>query len=187
MKKYNYILFFLAFSSCFAISCKKETEIDHNLPIFEKLDGNYNIISAFSDRPYDINMDGSSSTDMLSEIPNLERSDINIVVNKQNRIFSLLWIEQYENVEINLSSARFSYNKQGVSNYFDTDEDLNSIFLKKNLDQDIRFNSPNSINTQEPNVIKIEITKNIITSTGKQTILINAIYKRNKDYKTTYK
>lgn len=187
MKKCNYILFFLAISTCFAISCKKETGIDHNLPIFEKLDGYYNIISALSDRPYDINMDGSSSNDMLEEIPNLERSDINIVVNKQNRIFRLSWIEQYENLEIKLRSARYSYNKQGVLNNFDTDEGLNSIFLKKNLDQDIRFNSPNSINTQEPNVIKIEITKNIITSTGKQTILINAIYKKNKDYKTTYK
>lgn len=187
MKKYNYFLFFLASLSCLTVSCKKETQVDHNLPIFEKLDGNYNIISAFSDRPYDINMDGSSSTDMLSEIPNLERSDINIVVNKQNRIFRLSWIEQYENVEINLSSARFSYNKQGVFNYFDTDEGLNSIFLKQNLNQDIRFNSPNSINTEVPNVIKIEINKNIVTTTGKHNILINATYKKNKDYNTSYK
>ncbi|MBB5634988.1 hypothetical protein HDE68_000873 [Pedobacter cryoconitis] len=187
MKTYNYILFFLAFSTCFTVSCKKETEVDLNLPIFEKLDGNYNIISAVSDRPYDINMDGYSSTDMLKEIPNLERSDINIVVNKQNRLFRLSWIEQYENSELSLNNARYSYNKQGVFNEFDTDKNLNSISLKQNLNQDIRFNAPNSINCEESGVIKIEIKKNIITSTGKQSILITASYKKDKNYKTSYK
>lgn len=181
----KHILIGIIVGSVMLSSCKKDGNTDDkNRTIFTKLDGNYTLSSATADHAYDINMDGISSTDMLTEIPNLQNSVIDIVVKKKSKIFRLSWVEQY--ISLASGNPQYSYNKQGVFNEFETSDDLTQIFPIKNSDQDQRFNLPNFVKNSQNDVVSIQIVKKLMTSAGKHDVVINATYIKNKGFQSIY-
>jgi hypothetical protein len=176
MKIASYLMVAIIF---LCTSCEKEKiNIDENLEAFEKLDGTYKIVSAFGDKPYDVNLDGSTDINLMNEIPNLANSSIDIVVKKNLKTFRLLWAEQYILFKGDIPTPQYSYIMQGEIDRFEIDQNFERIHVQKSIDTDSRFNPPNLIDISAKDKISIELLKTIATSKGEQLIKINATYEK---------
>lgn len=179
----NHSFFVFLFLAVVFMGCKKQTNTkDINKDTFDKLDGYYALESAFTQEPIDINLDGKLSKDMLSEIPDLKLSTINVVVYSKGKTFFTLWPEEEKVSESNL----FSYNLKGLLYEFNFDgqsrinlKDVNDPILKD------KFLPPENI-TLNNDRISADFTKTINTSIGKQKIVIHTVYKRNKEIIRVY-
>lgn len=176
MKVATYLMVALVF---LFTSCKKEKiNLDKNLEAFEKLDGTYKIVSAVSDKPYDINLDGSTDTNLMNEIPNLPNSSINIVVKKDMKTFRLLWAEQYILFKGEIPTPQYSYIMQGEIDQFEVDPRFEKILVQKSVVVGSRFNPPHLIDISAKKTISVELLKTIVTSNGEQLIKIFATYEK---------
>ena len=91
------LISFLIFLSLTALyGCKKD-ERTKNDKLIERFEGRYKVLKAISSQSVDLDLNGSSSSDLFFEIPNLENSQLDLRLKTQSGsfIYSQLWPDQY--------------------------------------------------------------------------------------------
>jgi hypothetical protein len=74
------------------VSCKKNDSNDDADLLKDQYHGKYEILSSFSEAPLDLNMDGISSNDLLSENAEISRSGLEIRIQSENsQLFDEKW------------------------------------------------------------------------------------------------
>ena len=171
-----------------------EPDISESNDSFEKIynqfHGKYEITRSFSDRPVDINMDGKSSVDLLQEIPDLERSGLELRIVERSftgpgsvYLFVQSWSEQ--NFPHGTSSDDTSilpdYVLQGVVRTFTLNRDKDTLLIKHDENSEInleKFPVPGEVAVIDDGQIQVTVMKRILTSDGWQTIKIRTKYSR---------
>jgi len=167
----------------------------------QKFHGKYRIISALSDTPVDVNMDGSASTDLLTEIPILDYRQ-NYQFNLELRIYansplspnptyllSQSWPEQY----IWLGDKEWDGGKplsydpaysvslvnQGTGRLFNFSDDLKQIIVHPGENENPnRWVIPKSIVIDERQRLHVVNVRNFYTSEGVKQATVTTVYER---------
>lgn len=109
----------------------------------------------------DVNLDGTPSIDILSEIPDLVNANLEIRINaKDTPLFIQFWQEQY----------------------FGTfDSDIKQIILNPDqapLPDSIHFPFPKMVTIEANDRIQVILAKQLFTRTGWKKVEITTLYKR---------
>lgn len=76
----------------FLISCNKNESNENLVQLKEKFQGKYEMISSISEDAVDLNMDGITSTDLLSENPEISNSGLELrIINENEQLFEEKW------------------------------------------------------------------------------------------------
>ena len=183
----NIILF------CFIVftfgSCKNnnlEEEIFNNT--FEKFHGRYKITKSTTSEPIDVDLNGRKSDDLLSEIPSLSNTYLQLSVYTGGNTFTQFWQEpyfkkSYDNfpVDFNPDNTLMGYNLQGESHFFEFTSDSKNIKVIRNKNSgstDYKWTLPESVNLVGDELIEIISNRKMYTSDGIKMIKITSLYKR---------
>lgn len=195
-------LFFL----CFLLSlcgCKKQDpQIDYRE--FEILKtnfhGEYRLVSSTTDAPVDLDMDGTASTNLLSEIPALINSKINVKVIKNTYkktgfdcYYVQTWLEQYLSKDlIPVKDIRhfdpaieIDYLAQPISASLTIDFREKAFTLKNDsLSKDTRtLTLPEIVRyqgNQRAEGISSKVRKEFYTSSGIMSVMVTSLYQKNQ-------
>ena len=161
--------------------CKKESDLDI---MQKKIGGKYSIISATSNQLIDINLDGVKTKDVLLEVPDLQSSYLELIIrdNSTSPVFSQFWMNQYfigvEGKPIVYDpSISVNFMNQATVATFKVADDGKSLLLERSTD-DPAFPLPSSVLVSPENLITILMTKEVFTTSGWKTVVIEVIYKR---------
>ncbi|MBC8156250.1 MAG: hypothetical protein H7Z72_25470 [Bacteroidetes bacterium] len=178
--------------SCTTISPKDDIEL-----LYQRFHGKYKIVSSTSSEPLDVNFDGVSSTDLLSEMSALSNygAHLDLRVKYPDRsvfLFSQFWPEQYiytytgPNREWNGWDA-LSYDPAYSVNYanqaspysFSFTEDMRQILVTPNEKADkIRWVRPESVLIEAEDRLRLTNKRRIYTRTGVKEVTIVTLYER---------
>lgn len=166
-------------------SCKKESSDTHyNKKIFDLYNGTYFIESAILDSSVDINQDGISSNDLLTEIEELKFSYVNIVVRSFAISFGLGWPEQNAvPSESNEEEPVFTYNFQTQAYNIGFENDLKHILIDQPIENP--HYRPYNIHI-ENDTITLNIKRTISIGNKKEEIVISATYKKDPEIVDSY-
>jgi len=159
---------------------------DKTKQIYERLHGKYNVVSSVSNEAVDVNLDGNATIDMLSEIPYLAYSDLEIrIVDKKVFLLAQFWPEQYIGADTEPTgydpSLAVGYANQCATRTFSFDPAGNNIQVNADTEPkpDPRhFPFPTSVTTEGEGVVKIVFSKKLYTTAGWKNVVITTIYKR---------
>lgn len=178
----NAVLFFLSTSFFFLAlnSCKKENLTDDT---FDRFNGKYEILSAKANYSVDINMDGSKSSELLNEIPNLSNSWLELrIINHANlNLLDQMWPEQMLIYSSDTDIPIIDYIFRSTPFAFDFDKDFSNILVDTlNIAEKDKNHSilPRSIHILDDEIIVINFTKKLYTSEGWKLLEIESRYKR---------
>lgn len=178
------IIYFLICSVIILSSCSRNKDADNTKQVYDRLHGKYKAVSSISTEAIDVNLDGTPSTDILSEIPDLAQCYLEIrIVSKDNFLFDHPWPEQFvghgpEPAGYDPSLA-VNYARQGVTRTFSLDETNNIIEVHPDTyDVPARFVFPSAVTIEGADTIKIVFSKRLYTSAGWKTTTITTIYRR---------
>ena len=147
---------------------------DETQQIYERLHGKYKAVSAVGSEAADVNLDGTATKDMLSELPELASCDLEIrIVAKNNFLLAQFWPEQFVGYGVEPTgydpSLVVNYARQAMTHTFSLDVSGNSL----------QVNGGDAVVTIEgKDTIKVVISKKLYTSTGWKTISITGVYHR---------
>lgn len=80
----------------FLIGCKKAESNDKLTELKEKFHGKYEAISSIYKEPVDLNMDGFTSTDLISENPEISSCALELrILNENEQLFEEQWPVEY--------------------------------------------------------------------------------------------
>lgn len=187
LKIQNIIVYVLLLFLCF--SCHKEQDIDPNKALFEKFDGRYAIFAASSEYPIDVSLDGVADTDMLKEILNLKNSDFYIIISKKKQLFECFWSEQFVSLRNEPQGPVVDYGHQGMPLSFEFNADNTELILTSlyvNTDEYLHRAPPVQMKFINPGVLRIKLQRVLYTSQGDKTITIDALYRKDPNYVSTY-
>ena len=168
------------------LGCSRDAAPDETSQIHERLNGKYKAVSSISSETVDVNLDGTASINILTEIPELGQSNLEIrIVSKQKSLFCQFWPQQLFAYGINPTgydpSLSVNYANQGISRIFSLDDSQSSLQLAPDTsplpDLD-RFPFPVSVTIEEPESIRVVISKRLYTSAGWKTVTITTLYER---------
>jgi hypothetical protein len=177
------IIYILICSATILSSCSRDKDADNTKQLYERFHGKYKAVSSISTEAVDVNLDGTPTTDILTEIPELANCDLEIrIVSKDNFLFIHSWPEQFvccpEPAGYDPSLA-VNYARQGVTRTFSVDETNNRLDIHADTYQVAeRFVFPSAVTIEGPDTIKIVFSKKLYTSAGWKTTTITTIYKR---------
>lgn len=176
------LLFFLACISLSTLySCEKEESGDND-KLVTRFQGKYKIVRATSDRPVNLNLDGSTSTDLFAEIPNLDKAFLTLRLNTggEKFIYSQLWPNQFIR---ETGSGGTSYTvyvdfaSQATAANFTIDLQENKFnFYRDWIDPD--FPLPVSLTVLSNNNLELQMVKKIYTSGEWININVKVEYER---------
>lgn len=180
------IMCFLICSITIITGCSRDHSPDKTKQVYERLHGKYNAVSSVSSEAVDVNLDGTATHNILSEIPDLANCDLEIrIVAKDNFLLSQSWPEQYIGHGIIPAgydpSLTVNYARQGVTRTFSLDASQSSIQVHPDtapLPDPTRFPFPQAVTVEETDRIKIVFSKKLYTSAGWKTTTITTIYER---------
>lgn len=166
------LLVFIIFISL--VSCQKDE--NNYSPLHDKVDGFYKIVSATSTSGMDLNGDNQFSNNIFLEIPLLNTSTLDIVVNKVGNSFHLLWLEQDTQ-----ASKLQEYNTQGniYKFNFDTQDNKFSPIVYNNQKNSDALAAPIEMVLLREGTISCKIVREVNTVQGKSEITINAVYQKD--------
>lgn len=195
MKPY---LFFL----CFLLSlcgCKKQDpQIDYQEfdTLKTNFHGEYRLVSSTTNEPVDLNMDGTATTNLLSELPTLINSKINVEVIKNNYnkagfdcYYVQTWLEQYlskdlipvEYINHFDPAIDIDYLAQTVSASLTIDFQEKTFTLKNDsllkntrtltLPEIVRYQG-----NQRADEITSKVRKKFYTSSGMMSVMVTSLY-----------
>lgn len=165
--------------------------------LYQRFHGKYKIVSSISSEPLDVNFDGVSSTNLLSEISALNDygAYLELRVKYPDRsvfLFSQFWPEQYvytytgPNLEWN-GLDTLSYNPARSVNYaeqaapysFSFSEDMSQVLVTANEKANkIRWVKPESAFIEAKNRLRLINKRRIYTRAGVKEVTITTIYER---------
>lgn len=171
---------FLIFALAFMSSCKKDSEYDQQR---EKLQGKYSIQSATSNQSVDVNLDGTASANLLTEIPRLNEAYLELIftTDKTRNIYSQFWQNQYfmiENPPVHYDpTAVVEYQNQATVANFSLSDDYAKINLTRDQ-PDPLFPLPQSVEIIANGQIKVIMDKRLYTKAGWVTVNIEIKYQK---------
>lgn len=177
----------------FLISCNKNESNENLVQLKEKFQGKYEVISSISEDAVDLNMDGITSTDLLSENPDISNSGLELrIINDNEQLFEEKW--RVETIVISRGEIFDSTNYHPTYSIYyalysnpiscQFEDDYKSIHLLG----DIQQNSTNtlismeSITIGENETIKVITIRKLYSMKGWIRTKIESRYKR---YTTT--
>jgi hypothetical protein len=181
MKQIPYLSLIVFFLSTLFYSCSKENADNKEL-ILERFNGKYKILSSISNEAVDINMDGKSSTDLKTELPDLSRAFLELrILDQPYHLFSLWWPEQYLSESHDINKPNINYANQGIGFRFNFTNDFNKIILDTTdvtSEQASRFVVPESVIILKDDIIKVVFNESVYTEFGWKTIRVTTTYQR---------
>lgn len=167
------VLALLCVNSCkrSEIAPNKDVEVLH-----ERFHGKYKLVNALASEPIDLNRDGTSSTNLLSEL-DLENSLLEIRISSQF-VFSQSWPEVY--LSPGTPDSVIHYANQGVSRYFEFDDALHQLNIKPEnpMIDEVRYPMPEAVLIKPGDYLEVTINKRLYTSQGWKMIKVVTLYKR---------
>ena len=187
----NTILFvFITFTFGNCKNNNLEEEIFNNT--YNKFHGRYKLTKSTASEPVDMNFDEKKSYDLLSEIPSLSNTYLQLNVYKGGNIFTQFWQEpyfkkSYDNfpVDFNPENIVMDYNLQAESHFFEFTSDLKKIKVIRNKNSgstDYKWTLPESVNVVSDELIEIITNRKMYTSDGVKMIKITSLYKRYQKF-----
>ncbi|GAB3890392.1 hypothetical protein [Spirosoma agri] len=170
--------------------------------LFQQFHGKYKVISSTSNQPVDVNQDGDSSSDLLTEIPELRLQagtqyhiDIRIygpsaTSSKPHFSFTQWWPEQYIRTGVGRvwdGGELISYNPdylvkydfQGAGRSFSFSTDLKQLTINANENENpFRWVRPESVTIDATGRISVVNKRRLYTRAGVQEVLITTVYER---------
>lgn len=180
------IIYLFICVAIFITSCRRDGSPDKTKEIHERLHGKYKVISSISNDAVDVNLDGTATTNILSEIPDLAHANLVIlIVAKDNFLFCQSWPEQYIGHNVIPSgydpSLVVNYANQGVTRTFSLDATYNNIQVKPDTNPPPiaeRFPLPTTVTVEGTNTVKVVFSKKLYTTAGWKTTTITTIYEQ---------
>jgi hypothetical protein len=159
-------------------SCKRPN-IDPNKDVealHERFHGKYKLVNAVASEAVDLNRDGTSSTNLLSEL-DFENSLLEIRISSQF-VFSQSWPEVY--LSPGTPDSVIHYANQGVSRYFEFDDALHQLNIKPEnpMIDEVRYPMPEAVLIKPGDYLEVTINKRLYTSQGWKMIKVVTLYKR---------
>ncbi|WP_129715241.1 hypothetical protein [Pedobacter sp. SYP-B3415] len=191
-------LIFIAILYCFC-SCKKEkVETDSNALYRSAFHGTYKLVSSYSDKAIDVNLDGEASIDMLREIERLSESFVQIKVTTYiNELttgisFAQAWSEQYfvrdnkttEDVSDYDPAVSVTYLLQPASGALTIDtfqrtlEVKSDVFSNTSRTLTLPFDASFQYENDKVKKLTLVTKKPLYTSNGIISVRITSIYQR---------
>lgn len=181
----------ISICSVFLMSCDKNDKSEQIKldELTEKFEGRYKLISSVADKAMDINMDGTSSTDLLLENPKLEKARLGIrILNYGYHFIEEMWpmvSSQISRNEVFDPNKVYSTNDLNYDSYYNLNTcllntDQAEIQLLKDVQEDEvnTLISVESIQVEGNEIIKIKSVRRIYTIKGWLTSQIESRYKR---------
>ena len=147
---------------------------DETKQVYEQLHGKYKAVSSVSSEAVDVNLDGTATNNILSEIPELEQCDLEIrIVDKNNYLLAQFWPAQF----FGYGPEPAGYDPSLVVKYAMQGE--THAFSLRRTDDHIEVNGGNVVVTIEgEDTVKVVIMKRLYTSAGWKTTFITTVYSR---------
>ena len=165
--------------------------------LYQRFHGKYKIVSSVSSEPLDVNFDGVSSTNLLSEVRALNDygAFLELRVKYPDRsvfLFTQFWPEQYirtytgPNLEWNgLDTLSYnptysvSYAEQAGPCTFSFSDDMSQILVTANEKADkIRWVKPESVFIEAQDRLRLINKRRIYTREGVKEVTITTLYER---------
>ncbi|MCZ4694600.1 hypothetical protein [Ancylomarina euxinus] len=173
----------------FLISCNKKESKENLEQLYQKFNGNYELISSISKHAVDLNMDGRASTDLLSENPMLSESRLGIrILENDYHYFEEMWpmvSSQVRRDEVYDPNKVYSTYALSYDSYYNMSTCLfNNDYTSIQLLRDVQKDSVNtlisieSIIIEANEVIKVTAVRKLYTIEGWHTCQIESRYKR---------
>jgi hypothetical protein len=170
------------------VACDKDKlPANRDLPVLQdRFHGKYDAISAESSEAVDVNLDGVASTNLLSEIPDLKNSDLEIRIYSINQsLLVQFWPEQYfayGPLPVAYSpNMVVHYLNQSVVRLFTFAPDLKQILLQPDTSprpDSIRFQIPSSVTIGDNDHIQVISPRSLFTRNGWKKVEVTVIYQR---------
>lgn len=178
---YSLLCFFIVLSGC-----SRDATPDETARIYERLHGKYKAVNSISSESVDVNLDGTASINILSEIPDLADADLEVrIVSKEQFLLYQSWPEQYISGDTEPTgydpSLAVNYARQGVGRSFSLDANSAALQLHPDttpLPDPDRFTFPTAVTIEGTDRIKIIFSKRLYTSAGWKTVTITTLYER---------
>jgi hypothetical protein len=173
----------------FLISCNKNESDEKLKQLKEKFHGKYEMISSTSMDAVDLNMDGITSTNLLSENSEISNSGLELrIINENGLLFEEKWPVEHITIPQGETFDPSSYHPSYVINY--------ALYINQGLSKfgddyqsieflgEIQQNSTNtlisieSITIEEDETIKVTSIRKLYTMNGWITTKIESRYKR---------
>lgn len=182
-------LLYIAFCAVLLIGCSKTDSNDDVEFLKENFHGKYKLISSTSEKAVDLNMDGYSSTDLLSENPIISESELEIrIYDVNSNLFEEKWTMENSQIprdEVYDPNRVYSTDGLNYAKYinffpFEFNENFKSIKLltevyKDNVNTLIGIES---VIMEEKGFIKVTTTRKLYTKVGWIATQIESRYKR---------
>lgn len=165
-------------SLAFITSCS-HADVEPNINkevLFERFHGKYKVINCTSNIPVDLNRDGISSDNLISEI-NLQNSGLELRISDQF-CFIQNWPEVY--LSYGIPDSGINYANQGVLRLFEFDREIGQILFKPDppsTDQQ-RFPMPKLVLIKPNDTIEVTVDKRLYTSSGWKIVEVKTLYER---------
>jgi hypothetical protein len=182
------VIYQAAIFICMFVACEKSRLLPHeDLPVLqERFHGKYKPVSSISSEAIDVNLDGVASTNMLTEVPDLPGSELEIRIYAiNNSLFVQFWPEQDFGYEPRPLAYRpnmvIHYLQQSRTRLFTFSPDLTELVIKPDdvpLQDSIRFPVPSSVTIEANDEIKVVSPRQLFTRPGWKKVEVTTVYKR---------
>ena len=196
MKIPVFILFVLL---SFALSgCKDNQELvledKRTENLYDQFHGKYRLISSHTSSPIDVDQDGSSSDNLMDEIPEMTNSwlEIRVIPDSKSKdydaLFCLFWPEQEIRLDLKTQdpvgyepNASVAYLLQSTPRYSSIKESEGTISVTREKSDNAtarRWSIPEEVVIEGPDQLKVVTEKLLYTKLGWQTVIVTAVYER---------
>lgn len=200
MKK---VIFSLVLTGFLFGSCSKNKEVSANKQefeaLFQRVHGEYTLISSNADQDLDVNMDGVSSSNMISEFTNLNlnKSEIRVLYDEQmssyEAYFNHKWPDQVlkkngtivsaEELSVYTPSVEVLYvsHMVGYQIVFQTANILSLVNNSSIPGGEENFTKPDEVAFDNSGVLSVTIKKRMYTKEGSKLVTIVNKYQRTSN------
>jgi len=154
--------------------------------LIERFHGKYKPVSSTSSEAIDVNLDGTSSANMLDEIPNLADNNLELLIDTKGPFLLVQsWPEQYFATHEEPSS----YDPALIVNYVHQakvrtstfDEDIRQIHVDPDIPPVVdsnHFTFPKAVTVEAGDRIQVVSPKRLYTRAGWKKVEITTVYQR---------
>lgn len=189
------------------LSCKSKdpspSQDDNFEAIHQQFHGKYKIVSSVSSEPLDVNLDGSYSSDLLTEIDELTTGTITnpyleILISgssKANPEPSFLFVQAWPEQFVRLGSGKvwdgiemisfnpdysFAYDMKVVYRAFEFSNDRKNLHVETNDSEEPLFSqsSPKTVTVLNDGKLVVVANRRIYTSSGVKQVTVTTTYER---------
>jgi hypothetical protein len=169
------------------LGCKKEDATESQNELWERFHGKYAITRATSNIAVDVNLDGSKSTNLVEEIPDLKYTYLELLIGTKTSPngYAQYWANQSLNSEQKPAgydpSILVMYLNQPTVASFEFNDDLTVLSLHQEPSKEPQpeaFSLPESVTIGKDNEITVKMKRTLYTRAGWVPVSIVVTYAR---------